>query len=223
MQGLAVDDRPREKLARHGAGVLGDNELVALVIGHGRAGRDALALANDVLVGLGGLRGLSRSRPEQLTVARGVGPAQASRLLAAVELGRRTLVASGPGRPQFRRGADAGAYLLPLFGAYPVERFGVLLVDARYRLLGTRLLAIGSLTSVSAHPRDVFREALLAGAAAAIVFHNHPSGDPEPSRDDIALTARLSDAGGLIGVPILDSIVLGDDRFCSLRDMGLMT
>jgi DNA repair protein RadC len=152
----------------------------------------------------------------------GLGPAHASRLIAAIELGRRTLVPPARERPQFRRGADAGAYLLPLYGSHPVERFGVLLVDARYRLIGTRVLSVGSLTSVSAHPRDVFREALLGGAAAVIVFHNHPSGDPEPSRDDVALTARLAGVGKLVGVPLLDSLVLADDRFCSMRDMGLM-
>jgi DNA repair protein RadC len=222
MHELAVSDRPREKLAQHGAGALGDNELVALVIGHGRAGRDALSVANDVLAGAGGLRGLARLRREQLASAPGVGPVQAGRLIAAIELGRRTLVPVARGRPQFKRGADAGAYLLPLYGSHPVERFGVLLVDARYRLLGTRVLSVGSLTSVSAHPRDVFREALLAGAAAVIVFHNHPSGDPEPSRDDVTLSARLMAAGKIVGVPMLDSLILADDRFCSLRDMGLM-
>jgi DNA repair protein RadC len=223
MNELAAGDRPREKLAQHGAGALGDNELLAIVIGHGRRGRDALSMANEVLAAAGGLRGLLRMRREQLVAAPGVGPVQASRMIAALELGRRTLVAPARDRPQFKRGTDVGAYLLPLHGAHPVERFGLVLVDARYRLLGIRLLSVGSLTSVSAHPRDVFREALLAGAAAVIVFHNHPSGDPAPSRDDVALTARLAGAGRIVGVPLLDSVVLAEDRFCSLRDMGLMT
>lgn len=221
MQELARDDRPREKLARLGAASLGDNELVAVVIGHGRAGRDALGLANDVLASAGGVRGLTRLRREQLASTRGVGAAQASRLLAAVELGRRTLVAPARERPQFKRSADLGAYLLPQHGAHPVERFGLVLMDARYRLIATRVLSVGSLTGASAHPRDVFREALFAGAAAVVVFHNHPSGDPTPSADDVAVTARLAEAGRVVGVPLLDSLVLADDRYCSLRDLGM--
>jgi DNA repair protein RadC len=219
---LGVADRPREKLARHGAAALGDNELVAAVIGHGRAGIDALAVANSVLAAAGGVRGLTRVPREQLAAIPGVGAAQACRLIAAVELGRRTLVRPTADRPQLLRSSDAAAHLLPTYGSHPVERFGLVLVDARYRLIGTRLLSVGSLTGSLVHPREVFREALLTGAAAVIVFHNHPSGDPKPSRDDVAVSVRLQDAGKLVGVPLLDSLVLADDRFASLRDMGLL-
>jgi DNA repair protein RadC len=221
MNELAHDDRPREKLDRHGTGVLGDNELLAVLIGHGRPGADALAIANQLLALAGGVRGLTRLRREQLEAAPGVGPVQAGRVLAAIELGRRTLTVPGQVRPRFLSPKDTAIYLLPHHGAHPVERFGVLLLDTRYRLLSTRLLSIGSLDGSLAHPREVFREALLAGAGAVVVFHNHPSGDPTPSQEDIELTRRLRQAGVLVGVPLVDHLVLADDKYSSLRELGL--
>jgi DNA repair protein RadC len=222
MHELATHDRPREKLDRHGAAALGDNELLAVLIGHGRRGTDALAVANHVLASSSGVRGLTRIRREQLTGIPGVGPAQAGRVLAAVELGRRTLTVPDTLRPRFATPRDAALYLLPHYGAYPVERFGVLLLDTRHRLISTRVLSVGSLDASLGHPREVFREALLAGAAAVVAFHNHPSGDPIPSRDDVSLTERLQQAGSVVGVPLVDHVILADDRYCSLREMGLI-
>jgi DNA repair protein RadC len=220
MPGVAEHDRPREKLSRHGAGALGDNELLAVLIGHGRPGADALAVSNQILTLAGGLQGLTRLHHDRLRGVPGVGPAQASRITAAIELGRRTLTMAGQRRPQFKTPEEAARYLLPQFGAHPVERFGVLLLDARYRLIATRILSIGSLDRSLGHPRDVFREALVAGAGAVVVFHNHPSGDPTPSQDDRSVTARLRLAGAAIGVPLLDHVVLADDRYCSFRKLG---
>jgi DNA repair protein RadC len=143
-------------------------------------------------------------------------------VLAAVELGRRTLTVPDTLRPRFATPRDAALYLLPHYGAYPVERFGVLLLDTRHRLISTRVLSVGSLDASLGHPREVFREALLAGAAAVVAFHNHPSGDPIPSRDDVSLTERLQQAGSVVGVPLVDHVILADDRYCSLREMGLI-
>jgi DNA repair protein RadC len=217
---MAAHDRPREKLETHGASALGDNELLSVLIGHGSAGRGALALANLVLVTAGGLRGLTRLDLRQLAAISGIGPAQAGRIQAAIELGRRTLRPRAGERPQFRNAVDIARFLLPQYGAHPVERFGVMLLDTKYRLLGTRLISVGSLDSSTAHPRDVFREALLGGAAAVVVFHNHPSGDPSPSRDDLRLTARLADAGAVVGCALLDHVILADESFYSLRERG---
>lgn len=218
---LNQDDRPREKLDRHGTGALGDNELLAVLIGHGRPGADALSVANHVLQMAGGVQGLTRLRRDQLVEAPGVGPAQASRVLAAIELGRRTLTVPRQLRPRFQSPRETAHYLLPLYGAFPVERFGVMLLDIRYRLLTTRLISVGSLDGTTAHPREVFREALVAGAGAVVVFHNHPSGDPSPSTDDIALTKRLRDAGRIVGVPMVDHVILADEKYASHREMGL--
>jgi DNA repair protein RadC len=148
------------------------------------------------------------------------GAGRAAQVLAAVELGRRTL-RRGPGaRPQLRTPQDAAAHLLPAHGAHPVEQFGVVLLDTRHRVLRTKIVASGTLNTTVVHPRDVFREAVLGGAAAVVVFHNHPSGDPTPSRDDIELTRRLRAAGVLMGIEVVDHLVLADARYCSLKEMG---
>jgi DNA repair protein RadC len=220
MKAIASHDRPREKLARAGAEALGDNELVAVLLGSGTRGRSSLDVANGLLDAAGGLRGLTRMGRDELSRAHGVGSARASRIQAAIELGRRSLTRDPAERPQFATPREVAAFLLPQFGSYPVERFGVLLLDTRHRLLRTRILSVGSLDASVVHPREVFREAIFAGAAAIVLFHNHPSGDPSPSRDDLSLTRRLVTAGDLIGIDVIDHVVLADSRYASMKEMG---
>jgi DNA repair protein RadC len=217
MTRLAPDDRPREKLDRHGPGVLGDNELLAIVIGHGMAGRGALAVADRVLDETGGVHGLTRMTRAQLAGLPGLGSALAGRILAAVELGRRTLLTNPVERPRFLDSRQLGEYLLPRFGAFPNERFGVVMLDTKLRLIKVSVVSSGSLDASVVHPREVYREATTVGAAAIAVFHNHPSGDPTPSRDDVTLTRRLRQAGTILGIPLLDHVVLGDTRYCSVK------
>lgn len=220
MKVLASHDRPREKLARAGTDALGDNELVAVVLGSGTRGQSALDVANRLLDASGGLRGLTRMGRDELSKTHGVGAARAARIQAAIELGRRSLTREPAERPQFPTPRHVADYLLPLFGSYPVERFGVLLLDTRHRLVRARVLSVGSLDASVVHPREVFREAILAGAAALVLFHNHPSGDPSPSRDDISLTRRMVTAGDLVGIDVLDHIVLADSRYASMKELG---
>jgi DNA repair protein RadC len=220
MKDLSPEDRPREKLRRHGAAALGDNELVALVLGSGRRRVDALGVANDVLQVRGGLHGLARSTCEDLTPVAGVGPARAAQLMAALEIGRRTLTHPPGSRFQLKTPKAAAEYLLPTFGARRTEHFGVVLLDSKYRVLRTAVVAVGTLNSAAVEPREVFREAIVGQAAAIVVFHNHPSGDPTPSLDDEELTRRLRAAGVLVGIDLVDHIVLGDTRYCSLKEMG---
>jgi DNA repair protein RadC len=220
VRSLAPQDRPREKLADHGPAALGDNELVAVLLGHGGGGEGALTLANRLLEDLGGLRGLAKASAGALARRRGIGPAMSSRLVAAVELGRRSVVRAAPPRAQLASPADAARYLLPRFGTAEVEQGGVLLLDARHRVLHARVLTRGTADATPMHPRDVFREATLAAAAAVVLFHNHPSGDPTPSADDVALTQRMIEAGEVMGIAVLDHLVLGDTSYCSLRELG---
>jgi DNA repair protein RadC len=220
MKQLSPDDRPREKLLRHGAAALGDNELVALVLGSGRARTDALGVANELLRARGGLHGLARSRCDDLARIAGIGLAKAARLVAAQELGRRTLAHAPGARVRLATPRDAAALLLPAFGSRPVEQFGIVLLDSKHRVLRTTVVAVGTLNSTVVQPRDVFREAMLGSAAAVVVFHNHPSGDPSPSSDDIELTERLLAAGTLMGIDVVDHIVLGDARYCSFKELG---
>ena len=220
MKGLSPDDRPREKLLRNGPTALGDNELVALVLGIGTRGADVLGVANELLRRRGGVHGLARSSADELSQGGGIGHARAAQLVAAVELGRRVAARGPSARVQLRSPHDAAAYLLPTFGARAVEQFGIVLLDSKHRVLRTTVVASGTLNSTIVQPRDVFREAMLGAAAAIVVFHNHPSGDPSPSPDDVELTRRLRAAGVLMGIEVVDHIVLGDARYCSLKEMG---
>jgi DNA repair protein RadC len=220
MKDLQPDDRPREKLRRLGAAALGDNELVAVILGSGRREVGALGVANDVLRARGGLHGLARSTCDDLTPIAGVGPAKAVQLLAALEAGRRTLTHAPGHRLQLRTPRAAAEYLLPTFGARPTEHFGVVLLDSKFRVLRTTVVAVGTLNTAAVEPREVFREAIVGAAAAIVVFHNHPSGDPTPSRDDEELTRRLRSAGMLVGIDVVDHVVLGDARYCSMKEMG---
>jgi len=217
MKTVAAHDRPREKLERLGAGALGDNELLAIVLGHGRANASALDLANAMLAA-GGLRGLMRTSHGELRVVPGIGAARAAQVLAAIELGRRSFTRIDEDRPQLRTPKSVAEYLLPQFGNRPVEQFGVLSLDTKHRVVRAAVLSIGTLDASIVHPREVFREAMAAGAAALVLFHNHPSGDPEPSEDDVRLTERLAAAGILMGIDVLDHVILADVRYYSFRE-----
>jgi DNA repair protein RadC len=223
MKTVAPHDRPREKLQRHGAPSLGDNELLAVVLGHGSARTNALDLANAVLAAVGGVDGLVRARHEDVMRVEGMGRARAAQVIAAVELGRRTLVRGGRDRAQLKAPRAVAEYLLPQYGHRPVEQFGVLLLDTKHRVLRTTVLSIGTLDASVVHPREVFREAALAGAAGIVLFHNHPSGDPSPSQDDVALTSRFIAAGVIMGIPVIDHVVLAEVRYFSFREEGMFT
>lgn len=217
MKTVAVHDRPREKLERLGPSALGDNELLAIVIGHGRANVSALDLANALLAS-GGLRALVRARHGELRRLPGIGAARAAQVLAAIELGRRSATRLDEDRPQLNSPRRVAEYLLPQFGSRPVEQFGVLLLDTKQRVLRASVLSVGTVDASIVHPREVFREATAAGAAALVLFHNHPSGDPEPSDDDVRLTDRLAAAGVLMGIHVLDHVILADAKYYSFRE-----
>lgn len=221
MRSVPVEDRPRERLARHGSAGLASRELVAILLGTGTRGRSALELADDLLLP-SGLRGLAgRSLPE-LTRERGLGRAKAARVLAALELGAR-LASEGRGTaPSFRNASEAARFLLPRYGPRPVETFGLLALDVRHRLKREVVVSTGCLTSSLVHPREVFQESVVARAAAIVLFHNHPSGDPEPSAEDLSLTRRLAAAGTLMGIEVLDHLILGAGRYVSLKDRGVL-
>jgi DNA repair protein RadC len=220
MKAVAPHDRPREKLQRLGAGALGDNELLAIVLGHGRARASALDLANAVLGATDGAHGLVRARYDELHAIPGIGSARAAQILAAIELGRRTLTRVAPERVQIKSARSAAELLLPQYGNRPVEQFGVLLLDTKHRVLRTLVLSVGTLDASIVHPRDVFGAAAAAGAAAVVLFHNHPSGDPKPSDDDVQLTRRLVAVGMLTGIDVIDHVILADVRYYSFKEEG---
>ena len=166
MKTVATYDRPREKLERLGAAALGDNELLAIVLGHGRARASALDLANAILAA-GGLRALARAGHADLRRVPGIGAARAAQVLAAIELGRRSFTRAAQERPQLVSPRAAAEYLLPQFGNRPVEQFGVLLLDTKHRVLRASILSVGTLDASIVHPREVFREAAVGGGGGA--------------------------------------------------------
>ena len=222
MTSPALQDRPREKLARAGVSALGDNELIALLLGSGVRSRSALVGAQDVLAAAGGVRGLLRIGSDELQRVSGVGAPRAARLLAAIELGRRAMVSVPADRPRFRSSRDLSFYLMPLYSGHREERFGIVMLDAKHRLLRCEILSVGSLDASIAHPREIFRVATLASAASLALFHNHPSGDPAPSQDDVVITQRLVAAGQVMGIEVVDHVILGDARWFSFRDAGIL-
>jgi len=166
------------------------------------------------------LHGIPRTNVDELRRIDGVGLAKAAQVLAAVELGRRTLLRCPQARLQFVTPRETAGYLLPQFGSRPVEHFGLMMLDTRHRLIRTSIISVGTLNSSPAHPREIFREAASAAAAAIVLFHNHPSGDPIPSRDDVDLTRRLVQAGEIMGIDVIDHVILADTRYFSFREAG---
>jgi DNA repair protein RadC len=219
---LTPADRPREKLLELGVESLGVNELVAVLLGSGTRSRSVLELANQLLDRTGGLEGLSRSSPTALARVPGLKNARVARILAAFELGRRAASPPLSPRPQFRLPGDAARFLLPRFGTRPLEAFGILVLDTRNRLKQLQIVSSGSLSGSLVHPREVFREATMLQGAAIIAFHNHPSGDPEPSREDRELTLRLVRAGQILGIELLDHVIVATGRYWSFKERGEM-
>lgn len=217
---LPEDERPRERLARHGASALSNRELLALLVGTGSRRASALDVAGELLGS--GLRGLAARSLHDLEGERDLGRAKATRVLAALELGARLASEGRADAPVFRTPEDSARYLLPRYGARPVETFGLLALDVRHRLKKETVISVGCLTSSLVHPREVFKEAIVCRAAALVLFHNHPSGDPEPSPEDLALTQRLASAGALMGIQVVDHVVLGAGRFASFKQRGML-
>jgi len=215
---LEPDARPRERLTARGAEHLTDGELLAIVLGAGTRGTSAVEVAAAVLRGVGGPAGLSRATHAELAAYLGIGTVRATLVLAALELGRRA-AAGRPIRGQRLAGAsEVWTYFRGRLAPLSVEEFWALSLDVRHRVQSEHCLARGSLTGVEIHPRDVFRPLIRQGTAAVIFCHNHPSGDPAPSRADIELTARLREVGDLCGIPVLDHVVVGWEGYASLAE-----
>jgi len=213
--------RPRERLRHLGLEALADEELLELVIGTGVPGRSASAIAHGLMSRLS-LRELARCDLRELRGRPGIGQAGASRLAAVFEIGRRC-ASPAPVRGQIiRQPHDLASYLMARFGAERHECFGVALLDGRNRFLRAEVLSRGGWSASVVRPREVFRQCLLSAAPAAILFHNHPSGDPAPSREDVGITRQIVKAGDLLGIRVLDHLVVAAEGFASLRDRGLM-
>lgn len=213
-------ERPREKLLQRGAGSLSDAELLAIFLGSGLPGMDAVATARQLLAGHGPLRRLLELPPAALAKLPGLGPARACALSAALELGQRHLAAALERGEALTDPASAGRYFAQRLRGLPHEVFAALFLDTRHRAIAFEELFRGTVDGAEVHPREVVRRALAHNAAAVMVGHNHPSGNPEPSAADRAVTARLKQSLSLVDVRLLDHFVIGDGAPVSLAARG---
>lgn len=214
-------ERPRERLASGPPSSLATHELLALVVGSGSGGRSAVEVAAGLLTRFGGsLRRMSGAELAELRRVVGIGPARAAAVAGAFELGRR--LAAEPGRSARRISGprDVQARLGPRLRDRRQEEFWSLYLDTQNRVLMERRLTVGLLNASLVHPREVFAPAIAQAAAGLILVHNHPSGDPEPSAEDVEVTRQLAASGAILGIPVRDHVVLGDGRYVSLRERG---
>src|SRR6266542_2806718 len=221
MKDLPPEERPRERLAKHGPEALSTPELLAILLRTGPARESALDVAEGIVAQTGGLRGLANVTIEQLSQIRGVGVVKAIEIRAAVELGKRISAFTQEARPVIRSPADVSQLVMSELRHESREHFKVLLLDTRNQVMRVNTVSVGSLTESIVHPREVFREAIRHSCAALIAVHNHPSGDPTPSQEDIEVTRRLDEAGRMLGIDLLDHVILGDGRYVSLKEKGL--
>lgn len=219
---LPVDERPREKLIKYGAESLSNAELLAIILRVGTQEYSAIGLAEHILAKFGGIRGMASASIEQLSSIHGLGQAKSAQIKAMVEFGKRMALASRDARVAIRNPQDAVDCVMPILRDEPKENFMALFLNTKNEVLRSKVITVGTLDSSLITPRELFREAITMNSASVIIAHNHPSGDPTPSRDDISVTKRLSQTGELIGIAVLDHLIIGDDRWVSLKDRGLM-
>lgn len=217
-----VDDRPRERLVRQGAQSLSNQELIAILLRTGTKEESVLALANRVLNYFEKLHELKRATIEEIISIKGIGEAKAVQLLAAVELGRRLAQKQVESRFTIRSPQDAATFLMPDMSSLQQEHFVALFLNVKNQVLHKQTIFIGSLNSSIVHPREIFREAVKRSTASIICAHNHPSGNPTPSPEDIEVTKRLQEAGYIIGIEVIDHVIIGDHQFISLKEKGYM-
>ena len=216
------NERPRERLIKYGAESLSDAQLLAIILRTGGGGRGVLSLSMELIDKFKGFRNMDCASIAALSSEKGLGKAKIAQIKAAFELGKRLMREPSDGKPVFSSSRFVYSYFSPLFKNVKKEMLFCALLDAKNRLMREVRVSEGTLTNSPMHPREAFREAIRESAASVIFVHNHPSGDPEPSRDDLAVTERLRDTGRIIGIVVLDHLIIGDGRFVSLKEKGLL-
>jgi len=216
------DERPRERLIRYGADSLSDAQLLAIILRTGGGGKGVLALAMELLDKFRGLREIECASLSDLSDVKGLGTAKIAQLKAAFTLGKRLMSESLEGNAAFSSSRMVHAHFAPRFKNLKKEVFLSLLLDTKNRLIKEVKVSEGTLTNSLIHPREAFKEAIRESAASVLFVHNHPSGDPEPSRDDIAVTERLKATGDIVGISVLDHVIIGDGKYVSLREKGIV-
>lgn len=219
IKNMPLSMRPRERLRAQGAESLSEAELLAIILGNGTKNVSALDLANRLIFTYNGLRNIRDASLDDLLQVKGIGPAKAITIKAAIELGRRTAL-DRKIKDFIHSPADVSRLLMEEMRYYDREYFCGLYLDRKGGLLCKENISIGSLSSSIVHPREVFKTAVKCSAASIIVVHNHPSGDPTPSKEDIDVTRRLVEAGKIMGIDIIDHLIIGHEQYCSLKEKG---
>ena len=220
---LPLSERPRERMAKLGSEALSSQEILALILGRGTKGESVIITSQKLLSKFGNLKNLASASVEELTQVKGIGPAKAAQIKATFELSRRlenSLIE--PDKITVKSPEDVIGKARALLKGKKKEHFVILCLDTRNHLIKTDVVSIGSLDCSIVHPREVFKEAISSSAASVIFVHNHPSGDPTPSEDDIKMTKRLIEAGEIIGIEVLDHIVICDKEHLSMKAKNLV-
>ncbi len=218
---LPEDERPRERLEHYGAAALSTTELLAIILRVGTKDENVIRLSQRLLTSYGGLAGLAHAPFSELTEFKGLGPAKATQLKAAFELGRRLLVAAPAERPTVKSPADAANLVLLEMAGLEQEHLRTIILDTKNHVLKIHTVYIGSLNTAVMRVGELFREAIRLNSAALIIVHNHPSGDPTPSAEDVQVTRQVVEAGKLLSIDVLDHLVIGQARWVSLKERGL--
>ncbi|HBC91770.1 MAG TPA: hypothetical protein DCZ10_02395 [Pelotomaculum sp.] len=219
---LPEDIRPRERLLKEGVEVLSDIELLAILLATGSREATALELASLVISRFHSLRLLEDATVEELSGVKGVGLAKACTIKASLELARRLSLLTDQPRPVITSPDDAAGLVMEEMRRLDREHFRALLLNTRNQVIGVDKVSVGTLNCSTVHPRELFRNAIKRSAASIILVHNHPSGDPAPSREDLDITSRLREVGKIVGIDVLDHIIIGDNRFTSFKAKGLI-
>lgn len=218
---LPDDMRPRERLLAKGEEHLSESELLAILLGSGSRDQSALELADELLLQNEGIRFVKRMTLAELQNIKGIGSAKATRLKAAVELGRRVTLAETR-RDTVTSPEDVASLVMDDMRFYDREHFKCMYLNRKNQMIALETVSVGGLSSSVVHPREVFKPAIQRSAASVILIHNHPSGDPKPSNEDVAITKRLVEAGRLLGIDVLDHLIIGDGNYASLKSLNLL-
>ncbi|AKF92246.1 DNA repair protein RadC [Brevibacillus laterosporus] len=222
LKNVPTYERPRERLLRQGSGALSDVELLAILLRTGTEKDPVHRVAQRLLAVFGDLQQLATATHEELTDINGIGPVKAVEIQAALELGRRSAIKVRDIRISIRLPKDVADFMMPEMAGLVQEHFVCLFLNTKNQVIGKKTVFVGSLDSSIVHPRDIYREAIKRSCASIICLHNHPSGDPAPSKEDINVTKILLQAGDLVGIPLLDHLIIGDGHYVSLKEQGYM-
>ncbi|WP_445475722.1 RadC family protein [Methanococcoides methylutens] len=218
---MPEEERPRERLLKHGPGSLSNAELLSIILRTGSKDENVLNMCTRILSEYN-LKQLSQANISQLTKMRGIGPAKATQIAAVFELARKLEIFIDDPKRKIRSAGDVYSLLYPKHRELKKEILTALYLDTKNQILREEVISVGSLNANIVHPREVFKSALMESSASVILTHNHPSGDPSPSREDIAVTEKLVEGGKILGINVLDHVIIGDGRYVSLKEEGFI-